>query len=443
MTPALNLSIYDQLRVKLYIVVPLLLILICPPLVILFWYTATFLEGSLWKLSQLILEQGFFTTLYQIGRPIFFGTPQAWKILAFFAGSQLLFMKIIPGPIFYGPVTPQGNQNRYKANGLACYSLTLFLFCLTSFYLKWFSPTLIYDHLGPLLGAVNLFSLLFCFVLYLKGRFFPSSSDAGCSHNFIFDYYWGTELYPKILGWDVKLFTNCRFGMMAWPLIILSFAAKQYQNQGFLSDSMLVSVFLQLVYITKFFIWETGYLRSLDIMHDRAGYYICWGCLVWVPGIYTLPTLYLVDHPNQLGLGMAMLIAAAGLVGIISNYLADRQRQLVRLAEGKCQVWGKPATIVKANYLTERGEAKTNILLASGWWGISRHFHYVPELIGAFCWSLPALFTHFLPYFYVVFLFCLLMDRAFRDDKRCARKYGKDWEAYCHYVPYKIIPYFV
>lgn len=29
--------------------------------------------------------------------------------------------------------------------------------------------------------------------------------------------------------------------------------------------------------------WETGYLSTIDIMHDRAGYYICWGCLVWVP----------------------------------------------------------------------------------------------------------------------------------------------------------------
>ena len=28
-------------------------------------------------------------------------------------------------------------------------------------------------------------------------------------------------------------------------------------------------------------------------MHDRAGYYICWGCLVWVPSVYTSPALFL------------------------------------------------------------------------------------------------------------------------------------------------------
>lgn len=41
-----------------------------------------------------------------------------------------------------------------------------------------------------------------------------------------------------------------------------------------------VSVVLQLTYITKFFHWEMGYMNSMDIQHDRAGFYLCWGCLV-------------------------------------------------------------------------------------------------------------------------------------------------------------------
>lgn len=41
-----------------------------------------------------------------------------------------------------------------------------------------------------------------------------------------------------------------------------------------------VSVILQLTYITKFFHWEMGYMNSMDIQHDRAGFYLCWGCLV-------------------------------------------------------------------------------------------------------------------------------------------------------------------
>ncbi|RYY71411.1 hypothetical protein EON63_21735 [archaeon] len=72
----------------------------------------------------------------------------------------------------------------------------------------------------------------------------------------------------------------------------------------------------------------------------------------------------------------------------------------------------------QAYYLTKDGERRSNLLLASGWWGLARHFHYVPEILASFFWCLPALFHHPLPYFYPVYLTILLLDRAYRDDKR-------------------------
>ena len=83
-------------------------------------------------------------------------------------------------------------------------------------------------------------------------------------------------------------------------------------------------------------------------------------------------------------------------------------------------MWGKAPVIIVGHYMTAKGEKKESLLLASGWWGIARHFHYVPEILGAFFWTLPALFDDVLPYFYVIFLAVLLTDRAFRDDNRCA-----------------------
>jgi 7-dehydrocholesterol reductase len=81
-----------------------------------------------------------------------------------------------------------------------------------------------------------------------------------------------------------------------------------------------------------------------------------------------------------------------------------------------------------------------SLLLASGWWGVARHFHYVPEIMLALTWSLAAGFIHFIPYVYVVYLTILLTDRATRDDLRCRRKYGTSWEEYCRRVPWKILP---
>lgn len=421
---------------------PLFLMLVCPPAAFLFWYTNVNLGGSFEQLWQIMHAQGVLSTLYQICAPYLLGTPEAWTIIGVFAGFELILMKCLPGRLFHGPTTPKGNVPIYKANGVLAYGITLAVFFLCSFQFRLFSPTLIYDNFGGILGALNLFSLFFCLFLLIKGHVAPSDEDSGSSGNWIFDYYWGMELYPRLFGFDGKMFTNCRFGMMSWPLILISFAAKQNELYG-LSNSMLIAVALQLLYVSKFFVWETGYLRSIDIMHDRAGYYICWGCLVWVPGIYTSPTLYLVNHPNRLSLGWALFIFLAGAACVMVNYLADRQRQTVRATNGKCKVWGKNPELTLANYVTEKGEPQQNILLSSGWWGISRHFHYIPEILAAFFWSVPALFDNFLPYFYVVFLTVLLFNRAFRDEQRCSQKYGNDWNAYCQKVRYKLIPYII
>ena len=420
--------------------VPLFLIALCPPAVFVFWHINTKLGGSFTAFWEQVAQNGVFSTLSAICSPIFFGSAIAWKILAVFAVFQLGLMKVVPGKPFLGPVTPKGNTPIYKANGFPCFLITIGMFWLSGFVLRLFNPAILYDHLGEIFGALNLFSLFFCLFLLIKGIFRPSSNDSGSSGNPFFDYYWGTELYPRVFGWDVKQFTNCRFGMMSWPLLLLSYAAKQQELYG-LSDSMLIAVLLQLFYIGKFFFWETGYFRSLDIMHDRAGFMICWGCLVWVPCIYTSPTMYLVQHPNHLGplLGGGIFLLGAG--SILINYLADRQRQQVRAKNGDCLVWRNPPKLIQANYQTQDGKTRQSLLLASGWWGLSRHFHYIPEIAGAVFWTLPALFAHFIPYFYVVFLTILLIDRAFRHDRRCADKYGVSWNEYCEKVPYKIIPF--
>ncbi|KAJ6349719.1 hypothetical protein OIU78_006016 [Salix suchowensis] len=205
------------------------------------------------------------------------------------------------------------------------------------------------------------------------------------------------------------------FGYLSQPLV--------YEQSGKVADSMLVNTILMLVYVTKFFWWEAGYWNTMDIAHDRAGFYICWGCLVvWVPSVYTSPGMYLVNHPVNLGLQLALYILAAGVLSIYVNYDRDRQRQEFRRTNGRCLVWGKAPSKIVASYTTASGESKTSLLLTSGWWGLSRHFYYVPEILAALFWTVPALFNHFLPYFYVIFLTILLFDRAKRDDDRCGSK---------------------
>jgi 7-dehydrocholesterol reductase len=240
--------------------------------------------------------------------------PTAWKLIGGFMGTQLALMRLVPGKTSYGPVTPAGNVPEYTSNGFQCFVLSVALFLGGAFGAQLYNGGVVFDYLPEIISALNVFSFGLCLVLYIKGAFlWPSSSDCGVSGNPVFDFYWGTELYPRILGWDVKLFTNCRCGMMFWAVGILSYACKQRELFGSVSDSMLVSVAIQLVYVGKFFWWEAGYMRSIDIMHDRAGYYLCWGCLVWVPSVYTSQAMYLVRNPISLGSPLALTIFAAGV----------------------------------------------------------------------------------------------------------------------------------
>ena len=68
------------------------------------------------------------------------------------------------------------------------------VYCLGAYY-EYYSLGILYDVFGPTIGALNIFGLVFCALLYVKGLYFPSTADSGTSGGGpVFDYYWGTEL---------------------------------------------------------------------------------------------------------------------------------------------------------------------------------------------------------------------------------------------------------
>jgi 7-dehydrocholesterol reductase len=411
---------------------PLFLIIVCPPTTVALWMVVVYHGGS-------VADFVATTSLAEIAARFPWPSLAAAKIIAAWAAVQLVLLLVLPGKTLLGPVTPMGNRPRYKLNGVLAFVVTHVLLAAGA-YARLFSPTIVYDHFGSILTTLSAFALAFCAFLVVKGRSFPSTSDASRSGSLVFDYYWGMELHPALAGVSLKQLFNCRLAMMGWSAILLSFAAAQVERHGALSNAMLVSVGLQIVYIFKFFVWEGGYFHTLDIMHDRFGFYICWGVTAWLPCVYTLVGLYLVDHPHDLPSWAAVGIALVGLVAVVVNYQADAQRQRVRARAGATRVWGRAPALIRARYTTGDGKEHDSLLLVSGWWGIARHFHYVPEILLAIAWTLPAGFDHALPWFYVVYLTILLVDRAGRDDLRCAQKYGEFWKEYCRRVRYRIVP---
>lgn len=438
-----GLRVHDRLyNILHYTLTPLFMLICIPNISMLVWYGATKCNGSLLTMYHRFQSNGFIYSISNIWINSFSNlTSVLFLVLFIFCLIQVILMKSLPGKICKGPVTPNDHIPVYVDNGLACYGATLVIFGICTAWLKLYglSPTYVYDHLDGFFLATNIMGHILCTCLLIKGLVAPSTPDNGTSHNLLFDYYWGTDLYPRIFGIDVKVFTNCRFGMTIWPLFCIIFAMKNYEVHGFV-DSVWLSTVLQIIYITNFFIWEAGYYRSIDIIMDRAGYMICWGCICYVPSVYASVSLYLASNPVTLGPTATAAIFMAGASSIGVNYWADYQRQVVRATDGKCEIWGKTPVVIRATYSLNNGEEKSNLLLVSGFWGLARHFNYLPEILLAFFWSLPALFSNFLVYFYAVYLTILLTHRAFRDDAKCRKKYGKHWEEYCKIVPYKIIP---
>lgn len=66
--------------------------------------------------------------------------------------------------------------------------------------------------------------------------------------NFFYNYMMGIEFNPRIGKWfDFKLFFNGRPGIVAWTLINLSFAAKQRELHGHVTNAMVLVNVLQVL----------------------------------------------------------------------------------------------------------------------------------------------------------------------------------------------------
>uniref|UniRef100_A0A0K2U5L0 7-dehydrocholesterol reductase n=1 Tax=Lepeophtheirus salmonis TaxID=72036 RepID=A0A0K2U5L0_LEPSM len=391
-------------------------------------------------------ELGFFSDLPWI---IFsLGSFFAWKIVILFFIWAYLSIFLYNGKPYAGPpIVSNGYVPKYAANGTLYYIISLISFGAFAYFID---PNLclnIYQDFGSIVAVLNITALVFVGWLMQKGISNPEAKgdpeqDNLEGYSLQYLYYRGIELHPRIYGVDVKQLTNCRIGMMGWALLVIAFTVANIQLNG-LQPGPLAHAILISIYLFKFFYWETGYFNTLDITLDRAGYYLCWGCLVWVQCFYTFTAYYMVSRPDKRDNWYeAFPVLFFGTLSILFNYITDRQKEKFRQSKGKCFIWNRPAKKIDVEYIDHNGLKRRNTLLTSGYWGIVRHLNYVFELLTALIWSIPAYRGSFiLPFAYFFFLVILLVHRTIRDDEKCEKKYGEGWRRYKAAVPYKMIPY--
>ncbi|KAF4519456.1 hypothetical protein B566_EDAN009931 [Ephemera danica] len=374
------------------------------------------------------------------------GDSFSWTVVGAYITWVIVWLNV-PSKQFVGPESPEGEKPVYQDNGFLFFTATMIAF----FTVRWFRPSLSHELVlknPENLATLSLLALLLCVWLALKAKLKGKMTN----YPLIYNFYRGSELHPKVMGCDAKQFAVSRVGMMVWQLLILTAFLESNFN---MADT--ATFLMQTIYIAKFFWWESGYFTTLDVTYDRAGYYLCWGGMVWIPALFPLSQIHLIHNPSNISDTTAILITCIGLAATFLEYAVDHQKQVFvewrnKFSTGKKEspylVWGSHVKYIKSTYINDQGKTVHSALLTSGYWGLARHFNYTCELLCALLWCLPAFIsphtrgvTSHLPMFYFYFILGLMAHRILRDEHKCKAKYGIFWDQYCALVPYRFIPY--
>ena len=153
------------------------------------------------------------------------------------------------------------DSSKYSGNGFEFWVFTVFI--VTVLYAVFPSiPKIFSMNFIPFIFTANIFGLLFVAWLYIRGRnkYHDKKEDDEVGHSTLFKFLRGLQFHPKLFGVDIKQWTNCRYGMIGWQVIIMLFMYYYFNEHGF--SAIFTTVILQSIYIGKFFYREDEYLRN-------------------------------------------------------------------------------------------------------------------------------------------------------------------------------------
>ncbi|CVL13601.1 hypothetical protein LB506_012672 [Fusarium annulatum] len=403
----------------------------------------------------------------------------SWKGTAAVIGYNVLSLilyRVLPAVEVEGTELRSGGKLKYRFNTLYSSTFTLAVLAAGTAAQGAEFPvwTFMSENFIQILSANIIYSYLVSTFVYVRSfSVKPGNKEnrelaaGGHSGNMLYDWFIGRELNPRIsiplIGEvDIKEFLELRPGMMGWIIMNCSWCAQQYRNYGFVTDSSILITAVQALYVFDSWWNEPAILTTMDITTDGFGMMLAFGDIVWVPYVYSLQTRYLSVHPVSLGpLGLAGMLGLIGL-GFYIFRSANNEKNRFRTNPDDPRI----------SHLKYIQTQKGSKLLTTGWWGIARHINYLGDWIQSWPYCLPtglagyqilSAGTHaegawvmrdgreviqgeakgwgmLITYFYILYFAILLVHRERRDDDKCHRKYGKDWEEYRKIVRYRIIP---
>jgi len=269
------------------------------------------------------------------------------------------------------------------------------------------------------------------------------------SGNVIYDFFMGAPLNPRIGIMDLKMFAEARVSWLLLILLDLGAAFKQYEVYGRISWSMMYFIFAQGIYTHAIMKGEESIPTTWDMFYEKFGWLLIYWNLCGVPFVYCIQSFYILKHTEEIEKQLPNWVFVILFIILLTAYyvwdtsMSQRCRFRAIQAGGYQHrsttfpqlPWG---TLRNPRYLTTKCGST---LLIDGWWKYVRKPHYTSDIIMNWTWGICCGFHHFIPYFYPIFFFIMILHRNGRDVYRCKRKYKEDWDRYCEIVPYEFIPY--
>jgi len=342
--------------------------------------------------------------------------------LAILALHLLLPARWVDG---YATDPATGRPFRYRLNGLRVLVVALAVYAAACAP-GWIPWDVFYLHRWEMAAGACGLGLLFTLAIVL-----PAPPRRGL----LADLYLGRLANPRWGGGrvDAKMFLYL-VGAVMLELNLLSFVA--HHLKAFPSDpspGLILYTLLFSFFVAEYLYFEEVHLYTYDIVAERVGFKLGWGCLAFYPFFYPVGSWAMAGRPDpHTPAPWLALFALLFLAGWVLARGANLQKfQFKRDPAAKAFGRLEPRAI--------SGGGKH--VLAGGFWGLSRHINYLGEILMATGLALSLGYpTAIGPWLYPLFYLVLLLPRQIDDDRRCAEKYGPLWQEYCRRVPSRIIP---
>ena len=357
---------------------------------------------------------------------------------AVFAGILVLHL-VLPARHVAGYARDEhtGERLRYRLNGLLVFFVAVGM---------WFAAgaggVMPWDWLwqhrwSGAVGALVLGLLLSAAVVLTAPR--PDAGDAASGaaprgRSLLAELYLGRRFNPRMFGGraDAKMFLYLA-GATLLELNLLSFGAHHHlTHPADPSPGVMLFVALLSWFVVDYLVFERVHLYTYDLFAERVGFKLVWGCLFWYPYFYAVGLWSVADLPNPHAPAWLTAFAAAMFfAGWVLARGANLQKFTFKRYPERAFLGLVPVAI-------SDGETR---ILASGFWGLSRHVNYLGEILMATGLTLVLGWPLVLgPWLYPLYYLALLVPRERDDDRRCAAKYGVLWDRYREKVPWRIVP---